>query len=227
VPEGHSLVLAARRLEPLVSQVVDEGPLAGERIVAVEARGKHLLIRSDENRVLDVHLGMHGSVRLAPPGAGRGRLVLRTAGGDAVIRASRVRLSSESRLRLPLGPDLLGEFDPGEFLRRIRLVDRPLGEALLDQRVCAGIGNIAKSEALWQCRADPFAPVSSFADEALVGVAGAASAILREGVERKGRLPSQVYRRTGRPCPRCDTPIRSAPQGEHRRTTYWCPSCQC
>jgi endonuclease-8 len=210
-------VLAARRLEPLVSQVVDEGPLAGERIVAVEARGKHLLIRSDERRVLDVHLGMHGSVRL----------VLRTAAGDAVIRASRVRISSESRLRLALGPDLLGDFDGEDFLRRIRLVDRPLGEALLDQRVCAGIGNIVKSEALWRRRTDPFAPVSSFADDALLLVADAAAVILREGVERRGRLPSQVYRRTGRPCPRCGTPIRSMPQGEHRRTTYWCPSCQC
>ena len=227
MPEGHSLVLAARRLEPLVSQVVDEGPLAGERIVAVEARGKHLLIHSDERRVLDVHLGMHGSVRLAPPGTGRGRLVLRTAGGDAVIRASRVRVSTESRLRLPLGPDLLAGFDPDEYLRRIRLVDRPLGEALLDQRVCAGIGNIAKSEALWRCKADPFAPVSSFTDAVLLDVAGAAAAILRDGVARLGRLSSDVYRRTARPCPRCGASIRSAPQGEHRRTTYWCPACQC
>lgn len=226
MPEGHSLVLAARRLEPLVSQVVDSGPLAGERIVAVEARGKHLLIHSDERRVLDVHLGMHGSVRLAPPGAGRGRLVLRTAGGDAVIRAARVRISTESRLRLALGPDLLGDFDGDEFLRRIRLVDRPLGEALLDQRVCAGIGNIAKSEALWRCRANPFAAVSSCSDAALLEVAEAAAGILQEGVEQHGRLPSQVYRRAGRPCPRCATEIRSAPQGEHRRTTYWCPSCQ-
>ena len=226
MPEGHSLVLAARRLEPLVSQVVDEGPLAGERIVAVEARGKHLLIHSDERHVLDVHLGMHGSVRLAPPGTGRGRLVLRTAGGDAVIRASRVRVGPESRVRLALGPDLLGDFDPQEYLRRIRLVDRPLGEALLDQRVCAGIGNIAKSEALWRCEADPLAPVSTFPDERLTEVAAVAAAILREGVEHRGRLSSQVYRRTGRPCPRCGTPIQSAPQGEHRRTTYWCPACQ-
>ena len=227
MPEGHSLVLAARRLEPLVSQLVDAGPLEGERIVAVEARGKHLLIHSDERRVLDVHLGMHGSVRLAPPGAGRGRLVLRTAAGDAVIRASRVRVSTESRLRLALGPDLLGEFDEAEFLRRIRFVDRPLGEALLDQRVCAGIGNIAKSEALWRCRANPFALVSSFTDERLAEVAEAAAVILRDGVQRRGRLSSDVYRRTGRPCPRCAAAILSAPQGEHRRTTYWCPSCQC
>jgi endonuclease-8 len=128
-------------------------------------------------------------------------------------------------LRLALGPDLLRDFDEAEFLRRARLVDRPVGELLLDQRVVAGAGNIVKSEALWECRIDPFAPVSSLDDDRLLELAGVAARILRDGVSTGGRLPARVYRATGRPCPRCGTPIRSAPQGEQRRTTWWCPAC--
>jgi endonuclease-8 len=225
VPEGHTLALASLRLQPLVGHQVAEGPLAGASVAAVEARGKHLLIHSDDGRTLHAHLGLHGSVRLHPPGTGRGRHVLRTDAGDAVIRGTLVRELRSARVRLPLGPDALGDFDTGEYLRRIRLVDRPIGEAIMDQRVIAGVGNIVKSETLWQTRTDPFAPVASFDDARLEAVADAAVAMLRTGVDEGGRLPRRIYRRTGRPCPRCGTQIRSAPQGEARRTTYWCPRC--
>jgi endonuclease-8 len=96
---------------------------------------------------------------------------------------------------------------------------------LLDQRVVAGAGNIVKSEALWECRIDPFALGSSLDDARLLELAGAAARMLRDGVSAGGRLPARVYRATGRPCRRCGTPIRSAPQGEQRRTTWWCPAC--
>jgi endonuclease VIII len=225
VPEGHTLALASRRLQPLVGHQVAEGPLAGASVAAVEARGKHLLIHSDDGRTLHAHLGLHGSVRLRPPGAGRGRHVLRTAAGDAVIRGTVVREVRSARLRLPLGPDALGDFDAAEYLRRIHLVDRPVGEAIMDQRVIAGVGNIVKSEALWETRTDPFALVSSIDGARLQEVAAAAVDMLRAGVDEGGQLPRRVYRRAGRPCPRCGGGIRSAPQGEARRTTYWCPAC--
>jgi endonuclease VIII len=225
VPEGHTLELASRRLRPLVGETVSDGPLSGATVVEVEARGKHLLVHGDDGRSLHAHLGMHGSVRLTAPGAGHGRHVLRTAAGDAVIRGTVVRVVASARLRLALGPDLLGEFDMDEYLRRVRLVDRPVGEAVLDQRVVAGIGNIVKSEALWECRIDPFAAVASIADDRLRALADAAGRILRDGVAAGGSLPRRVYRRAGRPCPRCRTPILSAAQGEQRRTSYWCPAC--
>jgi endonuclease-8 len=225
VPEGHTLELASRRLRPLVGTTVREGPLVGATVVAVEARGKHLLVHADDGRSLHAHLGMHGGVRLTAPGEGRGRHVLRTDAGDAVIRGTIVRVVPSSRLRLALGPDLLREFDLEQFLHRVRLIDRPVGEAVMDQRVIAGIGNIVKSEALWECRIDPFAPVSGFDDDRLAGLASVAGRILHEGVASGGALRRRVYRRAGRPCPRCGTPIRSGPQGEQRRTTYWCPQC--
>jgi endonuclease-8 len=223
VPEGHSLEIASRRLRPLVGETVQEGLLSGATVVGVEARGKNLLVHGDDGRSLHAHLGMHGSVRLRPAGTGRGRHVLRTPAGDAVIRGTIVRVVPSSRVRLALGPDLLK--DPDEYLRRIRIVDRPVGEAIMDQRVVAGIGNVVKSEALWECRIDPFTPVLELDDERLRAVAEVSGRILREGVAAGGRLPKRIYRRAGRPCPRCGTPISSAPQGEQRRTSYWCPAC--
>jgi endonuclease-8 len=226
VPEGHSLRLAAARLQPLVGARVEDGPLAGARLEAVQAQGKNLLLHADDGRTLHVHLGMHGAVRLEQAGSGRGRHVLRTPAGDAVFRTARLRVLPTRALRLPLGPDLLGSFDCREYLRRARLVDRPVGEMLLDQRVLAGIGNIAKSEALWRLRVDPFAPISTLSDRTLLAIAAVARRVLREGLAARGRLPGDVYRRQGRPCRRCGTPIRSRPQGQAVRWTYWCPTCQ-
>jgi endonuclease VIII len=223
MPEGHSLERAARRLRPLVGARVDGGPLAGAVVSGVEARGKHLLVHTADGRCLHAHLGLHGGVRLRPPGEGRGRYVLRTAAGDLVI-AGRVGVAARPP-QLALGPDLLhGRFDAAEYLRRARAVDRPVGELLLDQRVLAGIGNIVKSETLWERRQSPFQPASTVSDRRLLELAATARRQLRGGVT--GRLPANVYRRTGRPCPRCRTPIRSTAQGDHARRTYHCRRCQ-
>jgi endonuclease-8 len=223
MPEGHSLERAARRLRPLVGARVDAGPLEGAVVSDVEAKGKHLLVHTEDGRCLHAHLGLHGSVRLRSPGEGRGRHVLRTAVGDLVI-AGRVELANGPP-QLRLGPDLLhGRFDAAAYLRRARAVDRPVGELLLDQRVLAGIGNVVKSETLWERRQSPFAPASALSDRRLLELAATARRELRDGVT--GRLPANVYRRTGRPCPRCRTPVASTPQGEHARRTYFCPRCQ-
>ena len=223
MPEGHSLERVARRLRPLVGARVAAGPLEGAVVSDIEARGKHLLVHTEDGRCLHAHLGLHGGVRLRPPGEGRGRHVLRTAAGDVVI-AGRVELAGRPP-QLRLGPDLLhGRFDTAGYLRRARAVDRPVGELLLDQRVLAGIGNVVKSETLWERRQSPFQPASALSDRCLVELAATARRQLRAGVT--GRLPANVYRRTGRPCPRCRARIESAPQGEHVRRTYFCPRCQ-
>jgi endonuclease VIII len=228
MPEGHSLELAARRLAPIVGQQVTAGPLRGATVDAVEARGKHLLVHGDRGRSLDVHLGMHGRVRLAQPGTGRGRVVMRTPSADVVI-AGTLRVTERPRARAapPLGPDLLhGRFPAAEYLRRMRLVDRPLAEALLDQRAIAGIGNIVRCEVLWERAIDPLAAVSGIDDRTLLEVAAAARRLLRAGVAAGGRLPARVYRRAGRPCPRCGAPVAARSLGEQRRRLYWCPACQ-
>jgi endonuclease-8 len=100
-----------------------------------------------------------------------------------------------------------------------------LGEALLGQRLVAGIGNIFKSEGCWAARVNPQRHLESLADDELAGVLGATRELMLEAVD-SGRQPKGVYRRAGEPCPRCGTPIRSRAQGDNARTTYWCPGCQ-
>jgi endonuclease-8 len=222
-------VLAARRIGPVVGRHVTAGPLAGTEVESVQTRGKHLLVHGADGRSLHVHLGMNGRVRLAEPGAGRGRYVLRTDAADVVITGtSRLEVRRRADLRLGLGPDLLGErFDGAGYLRRARVADRPVAELLLDQRVLAGIGNIVRAEVLWELRQDPLAPVSTLSDRRLLELAVVARRMLRAGVASGGRLPQRVYRATGRPCPRCGTRVESALQGvEAPRRLYHCPGCQ-
>ena len=229
MPEGHSLVLVARRIRPVVGHHVTAGPLAGTDVEAIETRGKHLLVHGADGRSLHVHLGMNGRVRLTEAGTGRGRHVLRTAAADVVIAGtSRVEVRRRRDLQLRLGPDLLGEgFDGRAYLRRARALERPVAELLLDQRVMAGIGNIVRAEVLWELCQDPFAPAASLSDRRLLELAAVARRMLRAGVDARGRLPQRVYRATGRPCPRCATPVDSTMLGEEvPRRLYFCPGCQ-
>src|SRR5260370_18925842 len=137
-----------------------------------------------------------------------------------------------------LGPDLLGpDWDPAEAARRL-LADpaRPVGEALLDQRNLAGVGNVYKAELLFLRGIDPWRPVGEVADiRALVGLA---KQLLEANKERFGMITTGVarrgeqtwgYGRAGRPCRRCGTPVKPADQCRSTgdRTTYWCPRCQC
>jgi endonuclease-8 len=136
-----------------------------------------------------------------------------------------------------LGPDLLGdEPDLAEAVRRIReRHSMPIGEALLDQRAAAGIGNVIKSEALFMERLDPWAPVSAFSEGEVQAVLRRATKLLAANtagsrrVTTGRRAPGEslwVYRRAGRPCRWCGTLISAGRQGAQARTTYWCPGCQ-
>jgi endonuclease-8 len=129
-----------------------------------------------------------------------------------------------------LGPDVLADqFDGDRFLARLREDDqtRPIGDALLDQRNLAGVGNIWKSEGCWEALIDPWRPVRSVTDtEALAIVAGLRPRMLQSGLLGPRHAALRIYRFAGRPCPRCGEPIRARQQGDGNRTTYWCPACQ-
>jgi endonuclease-8 len=126
-----------------------------------------------------------------------------------------------------LGPDILGEPPDYEtMLARLRTQpDREVGDALLDQRVVSGIGNVWKAEALWEARVSPWRRLDDVGDDEVLAVLEAAHALMRTSVEG-GRPARRVYRRKGRACPRCGGVVHSAPQGDNARTAYWCPTCQ-
>jgi endonuclease-8 len=142
-----------------------------------------------------------------------------------LLRCARLRL--HPRLAR-LGPDLLApDFTVEQGVAALRGADqtRELGEALLDQSLIAGAGNIFKSEGLHGAGLDPWRRLSDLDDEELAR-AVAKTGSLMAGAVTSGRQPKEVYRRVGRPCPRCGGLIRSRGQGDDNRTTYWCPGCQ-
>jgi endonuclease-8 len=171
---------------------------------------------------------MRGRWQVSPRGArriGRPWLVLAGEEREAVLWNGPV-LELHTRATDRLGPDILAEppaYDA--MVARLRTdFDRELGEALLDQRLVAGIGNLWKAEALWDARVSPWRRVGDVSDEELRAVLKAAHRLMRASVERHEER--RIYRRAGRPCPRCRSPIRSHGQGDANRTAYWCPRCQ-
>jgi formamidopyrimidine-DNA glycosylase len=100
-----------------------------------------------------------------------------------------------------------------------------LGEALLNQRLVAGIGNIFKSESCFEAGLDPWRTVGTLAPDELTEVLEVAARQMERGVET-GRRPGRIYRRVGQPCIRCGERVLSRGQGPESRTTYWCPGCQ-
>jgi endonuclease-8 len=225
---------------PLRRQTARLGGLRGRRLKVAEARGKHLLLRFDHDLVLHAHLGMHGSWQVREPGSawrrprGAAWLVLSTDGVEAAqFGGARLDLRTESELRSDrrlssLGPDLLDpafETSVGMAALRATSQDRAVGDALLDQGVLAGVGNVFKSEGLYAAEIDPWRPLGDLSDAELERLLAALRALMSTGVER-GRPPRRVYRRAGLPCTRCGATVRSRGQGDANRTTYWCPRCQ-
>jgi endonuclease VIII len=243
MPEGDALHRAAHRLQALVGDTVEvETPnpraaatgvaerLDGRRLESVEAVGKNLLLTFEGGLVLRSHLRMSGRWTVRDRGrATRGRpwLVLRGAQREAVLWGGPV-LELNRRAVRRLGPDILAR--PPEIERMVANLrsvpgDRELGDALLDQRLVAGIGNVWRSEALWRSGLSPWLLLRETEDDELRAVLGEAARLMRRSVDA-GRAERAVYRRAGRPCPRCGTRIESRGQGDANRTAYWCPSCQ-
>jgi endonuclease-8 len=244
VPEGDALHRAARRLQVLVGERLEvESPhpraqatgvaprVDGRVLEAVEAVGKNLLLRFEGGVVVRSHLRMSGRWRVEPRGTARSGtpwLVLRGESHEGVLWNGPV-LTVERRTSpgLGLGPDVLGEeLDEASVVSRLRAApERMLGEALQDQRVVAGIGNMWMAEALWEIGVSPWVRVRDADDEVLAAAVRAARRLMVAALA-SGRPGRNVYRRAGRPCRRCGTIVRSRGQGDANRTAYWCPGCQ-
>jgi endonuclease VIII len=261
VPEGDTVWRTAHHLDRALSGNVLVGSdfrvpayatlvLSGRRVVETVARGKHLLTRIGEGEdalTLHTHLKMEGAWHLYREGTPwrrpthEARVVLRTAEWTAVGYAlglvEVLPRAEEDSVVGHLGPDLLGlDWDLDEAVRRVRAVpDRAVGEAILDQRNVAGVGNMYKSELCFLLGLDPWLPVHDVPDVAallrrtrqVLEVNKLRTAQTTTGDTRRGRQ-LWVYRRDKQPCRRCGTPIRVGMQGPdtEERATYWCPSCQ-
>lgn len=244
MPEGDSIHRAARRLQALVGQrIAASSPhprgqvtraaehIDGRTLQSVDAIGKNLVFRFEGNVVLRSHLRISGRWSVRPLGmrtVGMPWLVLRGDRAEGVLWNGPV-LELHVRNIARLGPDIL-EQPPriDEMLGRMRRVDstRWLGEALLDQSLVSGIGNMWLAEALWAARLSPWRRLGDVPDEERRRALESAAELMRASLDSGRRGGHRVYRRVGRPCPRCRTPIRSRGQGDDNRMTYWCPTCQ-
>jgi endonuclease-8 len=246
---GERITAARAQARPGLRRVPDLSRLVGAEVTSVESLGKHLLISFGNGLMLRSHMRMTGSwhryrrnepwrrpARYASAVLETERLVA-VAFDAPVIELLTDADRRRSRPLNQLGPDLLGtDFDMDEALGRLRQRDaEELGNALLDQRAVAGIGNVVKSETAFIERLDPWAPVSAIPDDDLRRALSTARRLLKANTGGGARVTTGnprrgqqlwVYGRTGRPCRRCGTPVRSARQGELARTTYWCTRCQ-
>lgn len=274
MPEGDTIYRAARTLDkvlrgqvvtrfesvlPALNRIDEDAPIAGRTVEEVRSSGKNLLLFFSGDLVLRTHMRMNGTWHIYRSGERWRRpkrdmrVLLETkefaAVGFAIpvaefIDANRLNMHRELA---KLGPDLLEtEVDDDEILRRFH--DRrelTIAEALLNQRILAGIGNVYKSEVLFLGQVNPFSPVASLDESRLRVLVATARKLMRAnvasgsdagivtylGFRRTTRRsdPSErlwVYGRGGRPCRRCGTAIEYRKQGLDARGTYWCPQCQ-
>ncbi len=253
MPEGDTVFRVARELRlALAGRVLTRSDfrvprfavtdLSGRTVTEVVPRGKHLLIRTDHGLTVHTHLKMEGRWRITPASeqlreSYRIRLILangqwRATGYELGI-VELLPTAQEERITGHLGPDLLGpDWDQAEAVRRLSAdPERSAGEALLDQRNLAGIGNVYKSEVLFLRGIRPWRPVGKIHDvDALVRLSHRMLNANKDrglrvttGDSRRGH-ETWVYGRRGQPCRRCGTRIRWAELGD--RITYWCPACQ-
>jgi endonuclease-8 len=259
MPEGDTVWLTAHRLHAALAErpllradlrvpklaTVD---LVGRQVLAVVPRGKHLMTRLDGGLTLHSHLRMDGSWHLFAPGerwwGGQQHEVRAVLGNeDRVAVGYRLPVlellptAEESEAVGHLGPDLLGpDWDPARALERLAAApDRQLGEALLDQRNLAGVGNVYVAELCFLRGVTPWTPFGQVrAPEKLVALAKrlleankARPGHITTGDTRRGRA-HWVYGREHQPCLRCGTRIRAGEHGsaEQSRVAYWCPRCQ-
>ncbi|MGN6609088.1 MAG: DNA-formamidopyrimidine glycosylase family protein [Jatrophihabitans sp.] len=259
MPEGDTVWLTAHRLhQALAGRVVTDfdlrvpqlatADLRGTTVTEVVSRGKHVLTRFDTGVTLHSHLRMDGSWYLSRAGQRPRKhpeFMIRAIVGNGEWRATGYRVhdlqlverADEDRLVGHLGPDLLGpDWDVDLAVANLqRQPERTIGEALLDQRNLAGIGNMYKAEILFMRRTNPWTPVHGVVDlPAMVVLAQKLLRMNRDHPEQATTgLPGRgnehwVFERVGQPCRRCRTRIVKADQGDppYARITYWCPTCQ-
>ncbi len=253
---GHDVVRFESVL-PALTRIHEDTPITGRTVESVAAAGKHVLMRFSGDLVLRTHMRMNGSWHIYRPGEAWQRprrdmrVVVATKRFEAVgfnvpvaefLKPADIARDDDLRL---MGPDLLGErFDADEAVRRFRERNSlEIADALLNQRIAAGAGNIYKSEVLLLCGVDPLAPVHRLSDEQLRELLATARKHLkanvadpkggittyrgyRRGPGRDGSERRYVYGRARKPCRKCRTPIEVRAQGPNARLTYWCPKCQ-
>jgi formamidopyrimidine-DNA glycosylase len=249
----HVEITDPRLVRPFEPTAV-AGELEGERVAALDRRGKYLIVRFESGRVLLIHLRMTGSLRHATAGTladdpHRRAVVKLDDGSDVAYRDVR-RFGTwhllepedfDGYLAQRLGREPLERtFTARRLAERLEGRRAPIKAALLDQRTVAGLGNIYVDEALWRAEVHPLRVAGALDEDEIARVTRGIREALRTGIARqgaslrdyatpdgrRGRMQERfrVYGREGEPCTRCGTPIDKIRAGG--RGTWYCPNCQ-
>ena len=260
MPEGHSILRYANEHRSVFAghAVVATSPqgrfsrgakrISGRKLLGVDTHGKHLFYTWERAETLHVHLGLYGKFRTfigdAPPPTPNTRLAL-SANGTTLYLAGPTTCelidpSREIEIRGRLGPDPLQAGKPGHsaevFAANLKRRTIPVGAAILDQSVIAGLGNIYRAEALFLTGINPNTVARAVPEASVIDLWNTSVALLERGV-REGKIVTVerargrnetdrlfVYKRDRFPCRRCDGPISSAEMAARR--IWWCDTCQ-
>ena len=268
MPEGHIVHrLARQHREALAGQIITTASpqgrfsagaerIDGQRLGSVDAHGKHLFYRWERGETLHVHLGLFGRFRLSsskPPAAPTANTRLSMMGDEVTIHLAGPTICElidpveEESIHGRLGPDPLRAGPRGakvaQFTENLSRRRIPIGAALIDQRVIAGLGNIYRAEALFRTGIDPRLPADELSADAAARLWSESTTLLRQG-RRDGRIITvdladvgarrrsdldrserlYVYKRAGEPCRRCGAPVSKTEMAN--RDIWWCSSCQ-
>jgi len=248
VSEGPQVKLIAERLRSnLEGQVVTHcktnrdrlrafsDSVAGSQIENVFCKGKHIFLAFTGGRFLQNHLLMRGRWRTI-----KGRLLLLPTeawlaleiGNTTVVNVNGqvLRVLDEAGLQDQLdslGPDVMSDdCSRDRIVAAISRQETPLGDLLLDQSVLSGIGNVAKSEAMFLAQVHPETPPAQLHPRRMAKLAESIQFVMWDSYNSGGRWTHRVYRRAGMKCYECGSRIAMIRQGKQGRSTYFCPTCQ-
>jgi formamidopyrimidine-DNA glycosylase len=241
------------RMLPNTSEAELQDALIGRRVIAVDRRGKYLLVELEGDTWLSVHRKMSGNLLLVPRGSALEAHTHLVVGLDTdeelrfvdARKFGRVYLFRSSEqlqdfIAERLGPDSLNDLDESVLAAKLRGRKGRIKSLLLDQAFVAGVGNLYADEALWQARVHPLRSADSLSAAEVRRLAQAIKQVLVMGIERRGTSFStyldadgtpgenqeflNAYGREGQACPRCGRPIRRLLIGQ--RSSHFCPRCQ-
>lgn len=207
----------------------------GRTVERLWCKGKHIFMDLGGDLFLQNHLLMRGSWRKVS-----GRLLLLPEEMWLALEVDHITVCNyrgqmlravdgtqvEAQLA-SLGPDVMGaDCSTADIAAALAGSDLPVGVALMEQSLLCGVGNVAKSEALFLARVHPETPAASLSEEALDRLARAVSRVMWDSYHAGGRWTHRVYRRAGQRCSACGARLRMIRQGKASRSTYFCPNCQ-
>jgi len=230
--------------------------LNGKRVEKIERQGKYLIFNLSQGFLLIVHLRLSGHLRFVNDGArlkyerirfifkGGGALVFvepRVLGRAYLVKNGELPASLKGLRELGVEP-ISACWTPGYLAQFLEWRKAPIKTLLLDQRICAGVGNIYSDEALFRARVQPMRPAGSLSNNEIVRLAQSLRQVLNKAIQFLGttmkderyHLPDgksgrfqhhlMVFNREGMPCRVCGTKIKRIKIG--KRSSYFCPGCQ-